>query len=252
MAKLIAIVQARLNSKRLPNKILLPLADTPMIWHVLDRIGRSKHIEEIYCSFPQNVVLENIINTYPLKPIHVDFYDEGAMNTIDQEKMEENVIGRFFNLIQRFKIDSETYICRVTGDNPLIEPNVIDGAFDEILNKGTHYLRTFGGPIGTDVEIFKASLIEDWYTNITGSLTFTKITYTPRYYAPPKLDNYIRSFRLTVDTQEDYNLMSFLYRAFYNPTIKKEGERPDIVNVSKVIDLITDDFFKENFHAASL
>jgi spore coat polysaccharide biosynthesis protein SpsF (cytidylyltransferase family) len=147
--KIVAIVQARIGSKRFPEKVLAEVNKMPMILRQLSRISRSSMIKEIIIAIPegtQNSKLARILQESGYRVIRGP---------------ENNVLERFLKVIT----ESEPDICiRLTADCPLVMPEIIDEMLGKFLKLKPDYLSntvhpTF--PDGLDIEIFKPkALIE--------------------------------------------------------------------------------------------
>lgn len=138
----IAVLQARMSSSRLPGKVLAPILGKPMITRIIDRINRSRSIDTLV------VVTSTDSSDDPL----VDaLLGHGAL--VRRGPLDD-VLARFEMVRHEF---DPTLIVRLTGDNALTDPDVIDqvvsahedGAFDYTSNT---IVRTF--PHGLDVECF--------------------------------------------------------------------------------------------------
>jgi len=111
MLKNLAIIQARLGSTRLPNKMLLSLHGKPIIEWVIKRVQKSKLIDELIVAIPvteDNNVLEKYI-----KDLGIKVY-RGS---------EDNVLNRFYESAKGKNVEN---IIRICADNPLIDGIEID------------------------------------------------------------------------------------------------------------------------------
>ena len=109
--KTVAIIQARMESTRLPGKVLMNLCGKPVLWHIVDRLKKCKNLDEIVIATSTKKSDDKIIKftkKYKIKSFR------GS---------EGNVLKRYIEAGRVFKTD---YILRVTGDAPLIEPRTID------------------------------------------------------------------------------------------------------------------------------
>ncbi len=118
--KIIAIVQARLTSKRFPNKVIQKIGKFSVLEIMLKRLKKSKKIDDIVFSIPSNK------NNYKLYK-HLE-----KLNTKIFRGSENNVLERFYNTAKKFKA---TDIIRITGDCPLIDPKIIDNLINLYLKK---------------------------------------------------------------------------------------------------------------------
>ena len=144
--KKVGIIQARLNSKRLPNKMLMNLGNIKILDWVIHRVKKSKHLDEIVVAIPEtkeNDILE-------------DFLDKKNCKLF--RGSENDVLGRFFNVARKYKAD---IIIRICADNPLIDPIQIDDliskfrftkydyAFNHQNKMNSNYADGFGAEIFT-------------------------------------------------------------------------------------------------------
>ena len=140
------IIQARIGSKRLPRKVLLPISGKPMLMHIIERVRRCRNIDKIIIATTrcnEDDAIEELVDTISDDDLSV------------YRGSEEDVLGRYFGAAQ--SVDAKI-IVRVTGDCPLIDWKLIDDMMDEFVKEGYDYLsnvltkRTY--PRGLDVEIF--------------------------------------------------------------------------------------------------
>ena len=107
----IAIIQARMSSSRLPGKVLFDLAGKPIIWHIVNRLKECKNVNHIVVATSNLSSDDNLVDF--CKNNKIDCY-RGSLN---------NVLSRFTELLDIYK---SNYCVRVTGDCPLISPIYID------------------------------------------------------------------------------------------------------------------------------
>ena len=148
--KTIIIVQARLTSTRFPNKILKKIGNDTLIEILLKRLSLCKAVDQIVLAIPGNK--KNKILSKILKSNIPVFYGS-----------ENDVLDRYYKAAKKFKA---TYIVRISGDCPLIDPKVIDKAVDFFkTNKFDYVSNTIKPtyPDGLDVEVFNfESLKKAW------------------------------------------------------------------------------------------
>ncbi len=117
--KVVCIVQARLNSTRLPRKICLPLAGKPALTNMLERVRRSTKLDEVIVACPANDWFEIQV----LAPNGV-----GCMAiTCD----ENDLVKRHLEVAESRKAD---IVVRVPSDNFCVEPEYINKAVEEYLS----------------------------------------------------------------------------------------------------------------------
>jgi spore coat polysaccharide biosynthesis protein SpsF len=109
--KAVAIIQARMSSTRLPGKVLLPLAQRPVIWHIWKRAKRCKSVQNVVVATSTDETDDQLVSFCKSEGID---YVRGSLN---------NVLDRFFTVLEEYPAD---YVVRITGDCPLIHPPFID------------------------------------------------------------------------------------------------------------------------------
>ena len=147
--KILCVIQARMSSKRLPNKALADLNGIPVIIRMLNRIKLSKLIDTIVVATgvaKENDPLERTIKKYS----DVDVF---RGDDID-------VLSRYVAVAKIYKADC---VIRLTGDCPLIDSDIIDKAIKLLCATKSDYTsnitkRTF--PDGLDIEIMKSSALK--------------------------------------------------------------------------------------------
>ncbi|WP_217184522.1 cytidylyltransferase domain-containing protein [Streptomyces sp. AC495_CC817] len=143
----LAILQARTSSHRLPGKVLSPVLGTPLILRALERISRAERIDVLVLatsSDPSDDQLAEVVSRAGYR-VH-----RGPL---------DDVLTRFLQVIDGH--DEETVV-RLTGDNALSDPRVIDDVIAAHLASGADYTantleRSF--PRGLDVEVFRADAL---------------------------------------------------------------------------------------------
>ena len=149
--KLIAIIQARQDSKRFPGKILKKYKNITFLELLIKRVQKSKFIKKIVVATSTNPLDRKIKRICE------------KLNTYCYQGSELDVIDRYYKTAKLFKAQN---IIRITGDCPLIDPKVIDKVIKNFLAKGADYATntmpaTY--PDGFDVEIFSfKSLYQAW------------------------------------------------------------------------------------------
>lgn len=209
----IAIIQARLGSTRLPQKVLLPL--TPghtALSCELARVKQAKLIDKILVA----------TTTSPADQKLIEYLD-----AIGQEYFagsEDDVLDRYYNAALDFEAKASDTIVRLTADCPVIDPKIIDqvvgiylhGGFDFVSNS----LQPYSYPDGMDVEVFSfRSLEKAWREAVLPShrehVTFY-FWQNPKlfkiYYHKNSTD--LSKFRLTLDYPQDYELLKKVVEHF--------------------------------------
>ena len=208
------IIQARCASTRLPNKILkeLPVGSgITVLEQVIRRVRRAKGIKKIVVATTTNKLDDQIVAL--AKKIGVDVF-RGS---------EDDVLERYYLAAKHYKL---SVVVRVTSDCPCIDPQVVDYVMDQFKKSGADYVsnaieRTFVH--ATDVEIFKFSALQKAAAQATTKPerehvgvylhTHPQIFKILNVSAPKKWQG--EDIRLTLDTLEDYKLLSKVYDALY-------------------------------------
>ncbi len=222
--KAVIILQARLDSSRLPSKVLLPLAGKSVIEHILERLSLSKEADEVAVAVPEvekDGKLSSLVNRLGYRVILGP---------------EHDVLSRY--IISAYETSAEIVV-RATADNPLVEPSVIDKQIRFIReNPEIDYVFTRRLPLGVSTETFPRKTLEKLDYLAKAPLHREHVTYylveNPDPFrirflqAPSELER--PSYRLTLDTEEDYAVFKEIYGTLYN------GK--DIVSLEEVISLL--------------
>lgn len=214
--KINIIVQARMGSTRLPGKILKPIMGRPMMDYLLERVQGIQ--------IPHSLIIATTTNP-----------QDDAIESFAKQKSilvfrgsEEDVLDRYYQTCCMYPAD---IIVRITGDCPLIDPAIIKRgiAIMQENSKKLDYVsnvlqRTF--PRGMDVEVLTSDALKTAAKE--ASSTYDREHVTPFLYRQPErfhLANFthtpdISNYRLTVDTAEDFVLISKIFEALY-PNSKK-------------------------------
>lgn len=212
MAEIGAIVQARMNSKRLPNKVLRELAGKPMLWHIINRISFSNYIEKIVIA-AADTEEDRII---------VEFAKEYGIEVFTGS--ENDVLDRFYNTAKKFNLDP---IVKISGDCPLIDPAILDNIIEFFVNNKSKYDYVSNTaeptyPEGMDVEVFSFKALEKTFNEAKEALDRENITpYILRNKEAFRIYNYkndkdYSKFRLTVDELEDFELIKQIFKRLYS------------------------------------
>lgn len=234
MSKVLCIIQARMSSTRLPGKVVKDLLGKPMVVQMIERLSRSKEIDQLVVATsnkPADDQIEQVLRSYSIPVYRGD---------------EDDVLTRFMETLEQFGGD---IIVRLTGDCPLIDPDLVDQAIIQYkeLQCEYDYLRidvpqTFTR--GFDAEVFGADLLRE--IDKLGKEPADREHVT--YYINQHSDQYRifclegegvlnrPQYRLSVDTPEDFAVVNKVYQALYptNPyftakdVIKFLDEHPEI------------------------
>lgn len=202
MDKIGCIVQARMGSTRLPGKVLLPISNLDsVISHVIKQLQQSRLCNSIVIATTTNLEDDKIINISKEKDIPCF---RGS---------SEDCLDRYYQCAIAF---SFSIIVRITCDNPLIDPTLIDDAIETFTKGNYDYVtnckpRSF--PQGTEVEVFSFNALKKAWEEAKKPSEREHVT--PYFYNNPdkfKIFNItnsenISNLRWTVDRKEDLELV---------------------------------------------
>jgi len=205
MTEIVAIIQARMSSTRLPGKVLLDLGGRSVLSRMVERVRLSKLITRV-------VVATTI-----------DPSDEPIVKMCQDEKIDvfrgslPDVLDRYYQAATKYQAE---IVVRLTGDCPLIDPQLIDQTIQALIDQKADFScnrlpppfhRTY--PIGLDVEVCSiAALTFAWHVadekhdrehvlpylyEVKGRFKVVQIDHTED----------LGSLRWTLDTPEDYTLL---------------------------------------------
>ena len=198
--KIICIVQARLNSTRLKNKVIHKFKNKTMIEILLERLKSSKLINEIIVAIPRSdKKLENILKNK---------YKVYLGNN-------QNVLERYYLSAKKFKAD---IIVRITGDCPLVDSQLIDAGINKYLNSNFDYISNINPPTfpdGLDYEIFDFKTLKKTYLNAKSKNDKEHVTkYIIKNSEFKKFniesETDYSDLRLTLDYKEDLILIKYI------------------------------------------
>jgi len=205
--KIVAIVQARMGSTRLPNKVMKPINNTPMIEILLNRLSQSKKIDEIIIATSNDPRNQSLVT-------HVSSI--GYRSYLGNEN---DVLDRF---LQAAIFADADIIVRITGDCPLIDPALVDQAIETFLQTGVDYLSNASEPSypdGLDTEVFLFQALKQAWNetdNLFDREHVTPYLRTSGKFKQGSLRNDIdhSNLRLTVDEPEDFEVVKNIFQHF--------------------------------------
>ncbi len=208
----LAIIQARMGSTRLPGKVLLKIKGKPMLVHIFDRLKRCQYIDHII------LATSNSVQDYPLLDLAKKEKVEGFAGS------EQDVLDRYYQAARQHRPD---WVVRITGDCPVIDPEITDLVIKRHSEKHRDYtsntvVRSY--PRGLDTEVMTFEALEKAATeafkpyereHVTPyifehpkSFSIEQVLAEPRHLQP--------DLRLTVDTPEDLELIQEIFSHLYN------------------------------------
>jgi spore coat polysaccharide biosynthesis protein SpsF len=206
--KTIAILQARMSSTRLPGKVMRFINGKPMIYWQIQRIKKAKLVDKLILAISEDIS-DDVLAEYL-----------GSINQIFVRGSLNDVLDRFMKVESIYKSQS---IVRLTGDCPLVMPELIDEIIEQFYKLNLDYMSntlTLSFPHGLDVEIFKSdvldrllnlnlSILEREHVTL-GIINRQDIFSTGNYFN----DRDISSYRWTVDYLKDFEFVSKVFAHF--------------------------------------
>jgi len=206
---ILAILQARLSSSRLPGKVLKPILGKPMLLHQIERLGNSKMIDKLIVATSidgsdddiEQMCLDNKIEVF-----------RGDLN---------NVLDRYYQCTKQYNPD---YIVRLTGDCPLADWQVVDQVIQNHLSGDFDYTNNCIAPAfpdGLDVEVMTMSALAESKQSATLP---SEMEHVSQYINknPNKFkigsSHYkedLLHLRWTVDEPEDFDFVEKVYHHLY-------------------------------------
>lgn len=207
--KIVAIVQARMSSSRLPGKVLLPLSDKPVLYHIHERLTESRLIDQIVFSTSKEESDNPIYDFCNIQNIPVY---RGSLN---------DVLDRFYKTASEFSAD---VIIRITGDCPIVDPIIVDAVISGFL-AGNYDYYGLGGefPDGLDCTAFTFKALERaWKEAQLPSEREHVGPYIEKNSevfknGSLKLFTGMAEHRWTLDEFEDYELLLKIFEELYIP-----------------------------------
>ena len=201
----VAIIQARMGSTRLPGKSMMKISGKPLLWHVIQRVRRAKSVGRIVVATTRKRQDDAIAGFCRKNGVPV--FRGNA----------ENVLGRYFAAAKRAKAKT---VVRITADCPLADPGVIDSLVG-ICRAGKYgycsnvHPRSY--PTGMDAEVFSFQALSK--ANEKAKSGFEREHVTPYMWQEPgrfrvgnlKNRKDLSGIRLTVDYAGDMKAVRRIY-----------------------------------------
>jgi glutamate-1-semialdehyde 2,1-aminomutase len=205
--KITAIVQARLNSVRLPGKILKEINGMAAIELLHERLTKSKEIDEIIIATSKNKKNKKLINFLKQKKINFFIGDD------------ENVLKRYNDCAIQSKSD---IIVRITGDSILIDPKLVDNFIKKFKHKKVDYLSNVCPatyPDGLDIEVFNIKSLKTSFKKVKNQFdkehvtTFIKSSKIFKKHNVANEQN-LSNMRWSLDEELDLKVINSIFKHF--------------------------------------
>ena len=222
MSKIVLIIQARMSSTRLPGKSMMPLADKPLVYRMVERLRKCNHVDEIVIATsdqPEDQVLVDLA-----KELEVSYFQGNLLDVRD----------RYLKAAEKFQAD---FIIRIPADNPMPDSNEIDKLVKFHLehnpsgfSSNLAQVNNSGYIDGIGAEIFSTKLLQESvarsssenvkehvHQNFFDYATQTPVDDTWCPIASPKAPAELQrpDIILDVNTMDDYTKIKRIYDNLY-------------------------------------
>lgn len=213
--KILAVLQARMSSTRLPGKVMRPILGQPMLLRQIERIRRARTLSHLVVATSDSPMDDPLADA--CRAANADVY-RGSL---------DDVLDRFVGATKRYAPD---HVVRLTGDCPLSDPAVIDRVVAHHLACGADYTCNVSPPTfpdGLDVEVMKVSALIAAHEQDTSAAEREHVTLFiwrhPERFSIANVtnpDGDLSHLRWTVDEPADLELIEAIYGALYpsNPS----------------------------------
>jgi glutamate-1-semialdehyde 2,1-aminomutase len=231
--KVVAIVQARMGSTRLPNKVMKPFGGIPMIELLLSRLSRAQVVDQI-------VVATSVDERNQLLVEHVR-----KLGYACEQGSESDVLDRF---VQAARAHQADVVVRVTGDCPLVDPYLVDEVIRRFMASGVDYLSNNNPPTypdGLDIEVCTFQALEQ--ASQETSKPYDREHVTPYLRESGKFNTAVMrhgqdlsALRWTVDEPADFVVIEKVFQHFrprtdftWGEVLNLQYQQPDIFNTNQ-------------------
>lgn len=225
--KIVAIIEARMTSTRLPGKVLLPLAGKPAIERIIERLKRSRYLDDIVVATTVNKADDKLVK----------IVEELGIKC--HRGSEDDVLSRVLSSAHESGAD---IIVEITADCPLVDPLLVDegieklfeGDFDFTANN-TSSTPTF--PDGFDVRVFPTDVLDRVDKLTDDPIDRVHVTYY--IWMHPEMfkvlewnadkEHFGPDLRVTLDEMDDYRLLNEIFLKLL--PIKENFGASDVVSL---------------------
>ena len=134
----VAIIQARMGSRRLPGKVMMKVGGRPLLVYLVERISKARSLD--------NIVVATTVN--PRDNVIIEECERRGIPNF--RGSEEDVLGRY---VSAARACDAGIVVRVTADNPLTDPDSIDRVVDALVESDAEYAIETGRKTGDVVAV---------------------------------------------------------------------------------------------------
>jgi spore coat polysaccharide biosynthesis protein SpsF len=237
--KIVATIEARMTSSRLPGKVLLPASGIPMLQHLVNRLRAVPSLDGIVLATTTNETDDKL----------EAFAREMCINYF--RGSEDDVMNRVIGAAESVNAD---LVVEITGDCPIIDPQIIEQTIRMYLTNPADYvsnahIRSY--PDGMDTQVFLLKTLKHSASMTQDQLDHEHVTLHIRNHpevfrhvhlvAPPEL--HWPELGLTLDEPADYELLKRIIEHFQNTNpqfscldvIRLLREKPEWVAVNQEV-----------------
>lgn len=233
--KIVAIVQARMGSTRLPNKVMKPIGGVPMIELLLSRLSKATELDQIIVATSIDVRNQPLVE-------HVQ-----KLGYACEQGSENDVLDRFKQAALKHKAD---VVVRITGDCPLVDPELVDEVIRRFKASGVDYYCNTSPPSypdGLDIEVFTYMALEQASRETDKAFDHEHVTPYLRELgrfntASMQHSEDLSELRWTVDEPADFAVIEKVFQHFHPCTgftwgevLSLQRQQPQIFNINQHI-----------------
>lgn len=222
----VAIIQARMGSTRLPGKVLLEADGSSLLEYQISRVQKSREIEKLIVAtstLPQDDPIEKLCN------------EKGILCF---RGSENDVLARYYESAKQHQAST---VVRLTADCPFSDPVIIDKTIQLFRKSGVDYAantvppESSMFPDGSDVEVFSMSALERAYLEAKDSSDREHVTFYlwkgDNGFRTAQLlnDHNWSQYRITVDYPEDLEVVRFIIKELHGR--KSFGHIPEVIEL---------------------
>ena len=226
---IVAIIQARMGSTRLPGKVLMDLNGVPMLQYQVDRVKQSKLIDQVLVATSVLSQDDEIAN----------FCENN--NILSFRGSEDDVLSRYYHAAKECNADA---IVRLTADCPMLDPEVIDKTIALFQQDNIDYAantvppESSKYPDGSDVEVFSMFALKRAYQEATNEEDREHVTFyfwkskQKDTFETAQLSNHedFSKYRFTVDYPEDYEVVKMI-----DDELKKKNQFGSLEEIVEIL-----------------
>lgn len=237
----VAIVQARMGSTRLPGKVLKDVVGRPVLWHIVNRLRAAKLVDKVVIAAPDNDANKPIIKF--AQENNIDYYAGSELDLLD----------RIYQAARKLKAD---VIVLITADCPLIDPEVVDTVVKYYLDNSDKFdVVSTGKPLqtrrpypdGLDTMVFSFKTLEKMWQEVEDpfwrewfAASFSEHAEKYRYGTLPCEED-LSYLRWTLDYEDDLNFITEVYKRLYREdrvflmedVIRLLRQNPELIGINK-------------------